>query len=179
MNQKIASGITGATPIWHNIMVAILKGKKNEQFAIPSGVTAVQVDTATGGLPHNDQPTRTEYFVKGTEPTTVSPIYKQVKISNHQDGKLANSDEISHGDYHTKEYVVFTESDPVSTDGKNRWQDAINAWLETAHKDDPLYHPPTDTSDYKYDGNNNSNNDSSKPTDTPTPGLTGTISPTP
>ncbi len=176
MNPRIASGITGATPIWRNIMIATLKGKKNEQFPVPSGVTAVQVDSLFGGQSHNGQPTRTEYFVKGTEPTTISPIYKQVKISSHQDGKLANSEEISRGDYKTKEYIVFSESDPVSTDGKNRWQDAINAWIDSNRKDDPLYHPPGETSDYKYDGNNNNN---SNPTDSPTPTVSAAVTPTP
>jgi len=169
MNPRIASGITGATPIWHDIMAAVLKGRKDEAPQVPGGVTALQIDAFAGGLPHNGQATRTEYFMKGTEPTTFSPIYEQVKISNNQNGKLANADEISHGDYHAKEYVVFSEEDPISQDGKNRWQDAINAWVDQNHKDDGLYHPPTDTSDYKYDSNSN-NNQNNNPTATPTPG---------
>ncbi len=178
MNPRIASGITGATPIWHDIMAAILKGKKAEQPAVPGGVSAIQVDAFSGGIAHNGQSTRTEYFMKGTEPTAVSPIYAQVKISNHQDGKLANGDEISHGDYHAKEYVIFMEKDPVSTDGKNRWQDGINAWVDKNHKDDVLYHPPTDTSDYKYDSNQNNNSNNNSPTDTPTPTPPGNPTPT-
>ncbi|HVZ67791.1 MAG TPA: PBP1A family penicillin-binding protein [Patescibacteria group bacterium] len=174
MNPKIASGITGATPIWHNIMAAILKGKKDEQPKKPDGVVAVQIDAFSGGTPRDGQPTRTEYFMKGTEPTTNSVIYKKVKLSKHQDGKLANSDEIQHGDYDVKEYIVFHEDDPVSTDGKNRWQDAIDAWLNETHKDDSTYRPPTDTSDYKYDQNNNNS-----PTNTPTPTPTGGSTPTP
>ncbi len=177
MNPRIASGITGATPIWNKIMQSVLKGKPDEQPHKPDNVNAVQIDSFSGGLPRDGQPTRTEYFVKGTEPTTNSVIYKKVKLSKHQGGKLANSDEISHGDYDVKEYVVFEESDPVSQDGKNRWQDAINAWLNEAHKDDSTYRPPTDTSDYKYDSNNNSSN----PTATPTPSgsPTPTLTPTP
>ncbi len=165
MNPKIASGITGATPIWNKIMQAVLKGKPNEEPQKPDGVVAVQVDAFSGGLPRDGQPTRTEYFVKGTEPTTPASIYKKLKISKHQDGKLANEDEISHGDYDVKEYVVFEESDPVSQDGKNRWQDAINQWIDQNHKDDGLYHPPHDVSDYKY----SSPTDTSAPTPTPTP----------
>lgn len=168
MNPRIASGITGATPIWNKIMTAVLKGKSNEEPQKPDGVIAVQVDAFSGGLPRDGQ-TRTEYFLKGTEPTTPASIYRKLKISKHQDGKLANSDEISHGDYDVKEYVVFEESDTVSTDGKNRWQDAINAWIDQNHKDDSLYHPPHDVSDYKYDA----------PTDTPTPTPTGSITPSP
>ena len=172
MNPRIASGITGATPIWNKIMQAVLKGKSNEAFNVPDGVIPMEVDSVLGGLPVDGQPKRTEYFMKGTEPSTISPVYKNVKISKHQDGKLANSDEISRGDYDVKQYMVFEESDPVSTDGKNRWQDAINAWIEKEHKDDSKYHPPKDTSDYKY-GEDKKDEPSPTPTtaSSPTPTL--------
>jgi 1A family penicillin-binding protein len=173
MNPRIASGTTGATPIWNKIMQAVLKNKPNEEFEKPDGVTAIEIDAFSGGTPRDGQPTRTEYFMKGTEPSTSAIIYKKVKLSKHQGDKLANQDEIDHGDYEVKEYVVFEEQDPVSTDGKNRWQEAINNWLNEAHKDDSTYRPPTEVSDYKY---------GSEPTPTPqgeTPTPTLNPSPTP
>lgn len=170
MNPTIASGVTGATPIWSKIFQSILKGKPNEAPIVPDGVAAYEVDAFSGGLPIDGQPKRTEYFVKGTEPTTPAPIYKKLKISKKQTDKLANPDEISHGDYDVKDFIVFAEDDPVSTDGKNRWQDAINAWLDSNHKGDARYYPPTQTSDYKYDG--------SETTPTPTPTEIPTPSPT-
>jgi 1A family penicillin-binding protein len=48
MNPKIASGITGASPIWNKIMTAILKGKKDEEFPVPDKVIAAQVDPIGG-----------------------------------------------------------------------------------------------------------------------------------
>lgn len=178
MNPKIASGVTGATPIWNKIMQAILKDKKNEQPQKPDGVVAVEIDAFSGGTKRDGQPTRTEYFMKGTEPTTNSIIYKKVKMSKHQGNKLANEEEIKRGDYDVKEFVVFHEEDPVSTDNKNRWQDAISTWLNEAHKDDSLYRPPSETSDHKYDESDNSNSDS--PTATPEPtGGSSTPTPTP
>ncbi|PIT89391.1 MAG: penicillin-binding protein [Candidatus Levybacteria bacterium CG10_big_fil_rev_8_21_14_0_10_36_7] len=152
MNPAIASGVTGATPIWRNIMIAVLKGVKSEQFPVPDNVKAIQVDAFSGGLPIDGKPTRTEYFIKGTEPTTVSPIYKKLKISRKGDNnKLANADEIEHGDFDVRDFVVFYEDDPVSTDGKNRWQEAIDKWINETYLNDSLYHPPTETSDFKYD----------------------------
>lgn len=176
MNPRIASGVTGATPIWNKIMQAALKGKADEQFSVPDTVVPIEIDSFSGGLPIDGQPKRTEYFIKGTEPTTVSSIYKKVKVSKHEGNKLANSDEISRGDFEVKEFMVFTESDPVSNDGKNRWQDAINAWIEKNHKDDSKYHPPTETSGYKY-----GEEKKEEPTPTPIPeaSLTPTLSPTP
>lgn len=124
MNKNIASGSTGASPIWAKLMSRVLKGKSSEEFDVPDGVVSVQVDSLTGGLPKDGQATRSEYFVKGTEPKSVSPIYQG-------------------------EFLVFREDDPVSSDGKNRWQDGINAWIEQFHKDDQKYHPPGDILDVK------------------------------
>jgi 1A family penicillin-binding protein len=121
MNQAIASGITGASPIWNKIMTYVLKGKNDEQPSKPDNVVALQVDTFAGGLPHGGQATRSEYFIKGTEPTFESPIYKS------KDGK---------------NYFVFKEDDPVSTDGQNRWQKGISDWIEQFHKGEEAYNPP-------------------------------------
>ncbi|OGH53363.1 MAG: hypothetical protein A3G15_05075 [Candidatus Levybacteria bacterium RIFCSPLOWO2_12_FULL_40_10] len=164
MHPTIASGVTGATPIWRRITQFVLKGKPDERFGEPQSVVAMQIDAFSGGLPRDGQPTRSEYFLKGTEPTTNAVIYKKVKLSKHQGGKLANEEEIKRGDYDVKEYIVFEEQDPVSRDGRNRWQDAINNWINEAHPGDDLYRPPTEVSDHKYE-----------PEETPTP----TISITP
>jgi 1A family penicillin-binding protein len=147
MNQAIASGITGASPIWNKIISSILAGKKDEPEPKPDDVVAMQIDALGGGLPVDGQPIRAEYFIKGTEPTAPSPIYKQIKVSKQDNNKLANSDEISHGDYDVKDFIVFQENDPVSTDGTNRWQQGIDSWVNEHYKDDPKYPPPTETSD--------------------------------
>lgn len=134
MNPRIASGITGASPIWNKIMSMVLKNKKDEQFEKPEDVEAITIDAFSGGLPVDGQGQRVEYFIKGTEPTTKSPIYQ-------------------------RDFFVFKEDDPVSTDGKNRWQEGIDAWIESSHKDDPKYHPPDDVKNIAKD----------QPTNTPTP----------
>jgi membrane peptidoglycan carboxypeptidase len=171
--SKVASGITGAAPIWNRIMSYVLKikGKSDEPPQKPDDVVAMQIDALGGGLPRDGQPTRSEYFIKGTEPTGQSAIYQKIELSKHQSGKLASPSEVSAGDYDTKDYVVFKENDPISTDGKNRWQDAINAWIkQTYAADHPEYYPPTDTSDYQENsGNNNPTSTPSAPTPTQTP----------
>lgn len=119
MDAKIASGITGATPIWNKIMVAVLSGKSAEIFEIPENVHAIEIDSLGGGLPCRDLAKRSEYFIKSTEPT------RDCLVEKILDGK---------------EYYVFVEFDPVSTDGKNRWQEAIDAWA--ASQGDAKYKPP-------------------------------------
>ncbi len=140
MNPAIASGITGASPIWNKIMTVVLKGKSDEQPVKPDNVVAMQIDALAGGLPHGGQATRSEYFIKGTEPTAESSIYKS------KDGK---------------DYLVLREDDPVSMDGQNRWQKGIDDWINEAHKDEEKYHPPADLVNPKKDEH--------KDADTPTP----------
>ena len=138
MNQAIASGVTGASPIWNKIMTAALKGEAVEEFEKPSNVVALEIDAFAGGLSHGGQPTRSEYFIKGTEPTSESPIYKA------KDGK---------------NYFVFQEDDPVSTDGRNRWQEGIDQWINEKHAGEEAYNPP---GELKQSGQQ-----SSEPTPTP------------
>ena len=119
MNPEIASGVTGATPIWNKIIKEVLLDKPSESFQKPDNVIAMEVDALGGGLPCRDLPKRSEYFIKGTEPTRDCLVEKTL------DGK---------------EYYVFVEFDPVSTDGKNRWQEGLDAWAAT--QGDPKYRPP-------------------------------------
>jgi 1A family penicillin-binding protein len=149
MNPALASGITGAAPIWNRIMKAALKDIPDSPFDKPDNVIQMDIDGYGGGLPVDGQPTRKEYFIKGTEPTGPSPIYQKLKISHHDSNKLANAVEAATGDYEEKQFIVFKEDDPVSGDGKNRWQDGINAWINGLG-DNGKYKPPTET----YSGTN-------------------------
>ncbi len=148
MHPTLASGVTGAAPIWNRIIKEALKKIPDQPFIRPDNIIEMDIDAFGGGLPRGDQPQRKEFFIKGTEPTAEAPIYKKLKISKLT-GKLANAIEIASGSYEEKEFYVFEEKDPVSTDGINRWQEGINAWLST--QSDPKYHPPTEVSSEKSD----------------------------
>ncbi len=68
----LVSGITGAAPIWNDIMSYLLKGKTPEAISRPPSVIQKQVCSDTGFFPSMAQggvscPTRFEYFIKGTE----------------------------------------------------------------------------------------------------------------
>lgn len=164
----VASGVTGAAPIWRRIILEALKNKPSEEFVKPDNVIAVTVDSLGGGLPVEGQSTRSEYFIKGTEPQGPSPIYKTIKVSKADGNKIASQSEIDKNEYDTRKFIVFREDDPTSSDGKNRWQEGIDAWINETYKDDPLYHPPTETSTRVVTD-----------TPTPTPSPTPTQAPTP
>ncbi len=152
MDSRIASGVTGASPIWHYLTKSILSGKlgKYDDGIInkPAKIKALEIDSYLGGLPKEGYPKRSEYFIEGTEPKDISPFYKKLKISKST-GKLANEVEIKNNNYEEKEFIVITETDPLSLDGKNRWQESINTWL--AAQKDEKFKPPTEVSDASVD----------------------------
>ena len=78
MNPAIASGITGATPIWNEIMTELLRDKVNETFKVPSGVVSREVCTLTGGTKNEGCAGRFEYFLAGTEPK--EDTFKKAKV---------------------------------------------------------------------------------------------------
>lgn len=64
----IASGITGASPIWNKLTIAMLNPDNPNTFEIPNNLAKVKICTITGELACNGCPSREEYFIAGTEP---------------------------------------------------------------------------------------------------------------
>ncbi|OGH16827.1 MAG: hypothetical protein A3C22_00435 [Candidatus Levybacteria bacterium RIFCSPHIGHO2_02_FULL_37_10] len=67
--RGLVSGVTGAAPIWNDIMSQLLLNKKPEPFQRPSGVIqkAVCADTGVIAGKEGSCKTRFEYFIAGTE----------------------------------------------------------------------------------------------------------------
>lgn len=68
----LVSGITGAAPIWHDLVAHLLQGKIAEIPQKPTGVMQKYVCSNSGTFAPPDNPsfcpTRLEYFIKGLEP---------------------------------------------------------------------------------------------------------------
>jgi membrane peptidoglycan carboxypeptidase len=62
----VASGVSGATPIWNRIMTDLLANKANEGWAVPGGVYKAN---ACG---------KEEFFINGTEKKVICPILPTV-----------------------------------------------------------------------------------------------------
>ncbi len=139
--KSVASGVSGAAPIWRQTIQTALLGKPNVGFMAPAGIVTAEVDQISGFRSHDSYPSRMEYFVKGTEPQDEDPIHTKLKVCRGQD-KLATLALIARGDYEEKEYFVFKENDPLSGDGVNHWQQGIDEWSAT--QGDSRYHPPSD-----------------------------------
>lgn len=87
MHPSLASGITGAAPIWNGIMTELLRDKINETFKVPSGVTGLEICTVTGGAKNESCLSRFEYFIAGTEPK--KDTFAKVKVwVDRETGKI-------------------------------------------------------------------------------------------
>jgi len=66
----VASGVTGASPIWNKTMTYLLKDIPDKEFNQPKDLRKIQVCSLTNTLPCNGCPTKWELFLPGTEPKT-------------------------------------------------------------------------------------------------------------
>ncbi len=139
--QQVASGVSGASPIWRKILMAALEGKPKVTFDPPKDIQTVQVDAISGYREHDGFPARSEYFVKGTEPGE-DTVHVKLKVCKNE-GKLATPSDVVAGNYDEKEYIVLKEEDPTAGAGSpNRWQEGILSWIDT--QTDSRYKPPTE-----------------------------------
>lgn len=140
--KQVVSGVSGAAPIWRRIITEYLKTRQVEDFSVPDDVVQLEVDTVSGYKAHNSFPQRSEYFIKGTEPTGEDPIHPMLKLCQGQN-KLASLVDIARNNFEEKEYFIFKESDPFENENKaNFWQKGIDLWL--SKQTDGRYHPPTE-----------------------------------
>jgi membrane peptidoglycan carboxypeptidase len=139
--KGIASGVSGASPIWRKIINEVIKVRPPKPFDRPDSVEDVKVDDVSGYPEHDGFPAHADVAIRGTLPVPPDPIHTKLKLCPGQN-KLATIAQVAAGDYEEKEYYVFKEEDPFEKDGINKWQEGINAWV--ASQGDSRYHPPTD-----------------------------------
>ncbi|MFA6361399.1 MAG: penicillin-binding transpeptidase domain-containing protein, partial [Candidatus Shapirobacteria bacterium] len=138
---KVASGVSGATPIWKRIMNYEVTKRPKQDFPIPDKIVSIEVDKISGYPAHDGFPSKPEYFIDGTQPTISDSIHMKLKVCKGETG-LATPDDVASSNYDEKEYFSFKESDVISKDGKNRWQEGIDNWI-SQQTDKDKYNPPT------------------------------------
>ena len=81
-------GITGAGPIWHDVMeyVSQYYNYPPDDFIKPPDVHAGAVSAYTGLLPHPGEPTVTDWFIDGTMPTIEGAYVPPTQCHGHGDG---------------------------------------------------------------------------------------------
>jgi penicillin-binding protein 1A len=85
VNVELSQGSVSAAKLWSKIMKRVSEGLPAGSFAsAPSDVISVTIDTKSGRLPSelsaldNRSTIRSEYFIKGTEPTTTDNVHVAV-----------------------------------------------------------------------------------------------------
>ncbi|MCC7163945.1 MAG: transglycosylase domain-containing protein [Anaerolineae bacterium] len=85
------SGITGAAPIWHDVMEYIHSNLPVAEFVEPPNLKRIAVCLASGLLPTAECPQSVrEVFIAGNEPTVTDNIWKSFRIFV-PNGKLATA----------------------------------------------------------------------------------------
>lgn len=81
-------GITGAGPIWHDVMeyASQYYNYPANDFVKPSDVQLGTVSALTGLLPHPGEPTTTDWFIQGTMPTVYGAYTPQPQPCKRGDG---------------------------------------------------------------------------------------------
>jgi membrane peptidoglycan carboxypeptidase len=142
MNPALASGITGATPIWNRAIREFLQDKPNERFESTRNMKRAEVDVLTGMRSYDDFPVMSEWFIGGTEPTTRSAWYQRIEICRI-DGLLANNDCIKAGESRAITFIKIMAEFP-------EWQPYVDRWVRENYDDD-RYFPPTTVTKMEFD----------------------------
>ncbi|HCQ31321.1 TPA: penicillin-binding protein [Candidatus Collierbacteria bacterium] len=112
----VASGITGASPIWNTIMKKVLLNIKDKPLPKPEGITNFQVCNLTGFMAQqeNQCESHSEYFINGILPISQNnfPIKKQVWVRRSDKFPILPGDETIDRDL--EEHIVI--SDPFTQD---------------------------------------------------------------
>lgn len=105
----VVSGVTGAAPIWNDLMSYLLKDHPARPLNKPVDVVGRNVCSYSGLLPSSEGscPTRFEYFIKGTEPRKIDTGRQKVFIDKTTNdlakpGQTENVEE--------REEIVVTDS---------------------------------------------------------------------
>lgn len=80
--SRVASGVTGASPIWNKIMTAILNTEPSIDWKVPEGVSKINICSATGTLPCNGCLTKQEWFLDESR-----PVRRCVPVEMNKDAK--------------------------------------------------------------------------------------------
>lgn len=139
--KNVASGVSGAAPIWRRQILEVIKSKPDAKFDQPAGLVKKDVDKVSGFPAHDGYPSYSDWFVEGFVPTATDPIHTKIKLCKNDPSRIAESVSISQGNYDEREAIIIREKDPLTD--KNLWQKGIDEWV--VKQTDQVYKIPTET----------------------------------
>ncbi len=81
--MKDTSGVTGAGPIFHDVMEAVLRDTPIEPFVPPTNIVEADICRPSGKVPTPAcAQIRREYFIRGTQPREPDDLYRILQIDS-------------------------------------------------------------------------------------------------
>ena len=126
----VASGVTGASPIWQDLMKVVLAGRDNPgPYKPESGIEGGSVCSDSGTLPSADNAcsTRYEYFLSDTIPTDNRIVRKEIwinkdthhpPVSDEEFGNIELQERLVGSDSFTSDYCLDCEPYPEGVEQK-------------------------------------------------------------
>jgi 1A family penicillin-binding protein len=113
----VASGVTGASPIWNKIMRYVLSkkdeemGKPFQEWPIkPEGVVGASICSLSGLLPGDSGcSTRYEYFINGTVPSETESLKRHIPINKSHGGAIQPGQNIPPENIEMQEHQVVSD----------------------------------------------------------------------
>jgi 1A family penicillin-binding protein len=138
--RNVASGISGASPIWRRQMNEVLRVRPDKPFDRPLSIVDVSVDKISGWPVSEGSEGVMDVFWNKYLPSGPDPIHSFVKVCKNDASRLADPVTVSQGNYDEKRFIVLSEKDPLTN--RDLWQVGINRWI--ASQADPKYKMPTE-----------------------------------
>jgi membrane peptidoglycan carboxypeptidase len=87
--MKDVTGLSGAAPIWNEVMKLYHQDLPVQTWLRPPGLVDVEIDSVSGLLPTENSPVKVrELFLEGTEPKVPDNVHQVYRV-NRETGKLA------------------------------------------------------------------------------------------
>jgi penicillin-binding protein 1C len=142
----VASGVTGASPIWNSIMRKLLKDVKDRPLTKPENVTNFQVCNLTGLLAQeeNQCESHSEYFITGLLPLGQSavPLKQQIWVRRSDKYPVFPGDETVDRDL--EEHILISDpftqnfcldcNYPIDDKGKISWPQTVVDYSQFQYK---------------------------------------------
>ena len=93
--SRIASGVTGATPIFNTIMSTLTANAQNHDWEVPGGLVKLSICSLTGTLSCDGCPTKSEWFLEENKPEAAcNPEWFKPEDTENKEGIEQKNEEI-------------------------------------------------------------------------------------
>ncbi len=121
------SGISGAAPLWHDVMLEALKGQAVLPFDVPQGMVRETVCAESGALPGPWCPVRQEWFIEGHGPTATCTMHRRVEVDSRT-GELASPD--TRPEYLRRQVGVFLPAEAADWVAEQQYRVGVHYFID-------------------------------------------------